>query len=179
VAAKVSDLKRRRPLGRTLLFDSIHQVLNDFPKLQFGDAIFLVSDGADNESKTPVVQLRKELINRGIRVFLFLIVQDEFQSFEETEGIPRTQDLALSTGGAVVPISWAEIVGANRAPLDKVAPLIRAQVESFYSLELRVCGSLGSGRVKVSFADKKQKKNSILAFSHQVDLCPAAIGAGN
>src|SRR5262245_31060059 len=67
VAAKVSDLKRREPLGRTLLFDSIHQVLNDFAKLESGDAIYLVTDGGDNQSKTSLARLRHELINRGIR----------------------------------------------------------------------------------------------------------------
>ena len=39
VGAKVLDLKKRQPQGRTLLFDSIGQVLIEFAELSFGDAI--------------------------------------------------------------------------------------------------------------------------------------------
>jgi hypothetical protein len=173
VGAKVLDLKRRQPQGGTLLFDSIGQVLIDFTELSFGDAIYVVTDGGDNKSKTSFAKLSQELISRGIRVFVFLVLRQELQSEEEITGASQMENLADSTGGDVVRLSSAEIAGNNRGQLDKLAPRIISQVEDVYRIELGIPAVERAARVKVSLIDRNRRKNTTnVAYSHQIAPCP-------
>jgi hypothetical protein len=85
--AKVLELARVQPKGPTSLFDSIDHVLADFQDLRFGDAIYVVTDGGDNKSRISFPKLKDKLNSRGIRTFVFLVVEGKyFQSQEEMEG---------------------------------------------------------------------------------------------
>jgi VWA domain containing CoxE-like protein len=168
VGRKVLDLKGKQPHGGSLLFDCIRQVLIDFTQLQFGDSIYVVTDGGENGSKTSLPQLRQELISRGIRIFCFLVRRNDKQSDEEVTGASRMEDLAEFTGGTVVRISAAEIGGASRGQLQQLAPSIIGQAESFYRVELGIPSAQKAGRVQVSFVDKG---NANIAYSHQIGPC--------
>lgn len=173
VGARVLDLKRRQPHGRTRLFDSIHQALIDFTELRSGDAIYVVTDGGDNKSRISQVKLSQELIVRGIRVFVFLVKRlNQPQSEEERIGASQMEDLAEFTGGDVVPISGVEIAGAYRAQLDKLAPHIVSEVENVYRAELGISAPGKAARVKVSFVDRNRAKNLHIAYSHETAPCP-------
>jgi VWA domain containing CoxE-like protein len=171
VGARVLDLKRRQPQGGTKLFDSIHQVLNDFTELGIGDAIYLVTDAGENKSKTSLAQIRQELISRGIRIFIFLVQRNEKQSEEEIRGGPQMEDLAEFTGGEVVRISLTEIAGSNRAQLNKLAARIVDQVENVDLLQLGVPAVESATRVRVSFVDRNRGGSSNIAYSHQIAPC--------
>lgn len=58
-----------RSLGaRSALFDSLHEAISTFRGSQPGDAILIVSDGVDNQSKRNGNDLGKELVHSGIRL---------------------------------------------------------------------------------------------------------------
>ena len=180
VGARVLDLKGTKPHGRSLLFDSMREVLVDFAELHFGDAIYVVTDGGENGSNTSLPQLRQELIRRGIRVFVFLVRRDERPSEEQITGASQMEDLAEFTGGDVVRISSAEIAGASRAQLDKLVPSIIGQVENFYRVELGIPSGERAVPVKVSLVGRNEKKShSNVAYSHQIAPCPPAGSAVN
>jgi hypothetical protein len=172
VGARVLDLANRQPKGPTSLFDSIDQVLVEFKELHFGDAIYLVTDGMDNKSRISLPKLEKELISRGVRVFVFLIARARSRTEEEMSGASQMDGFAESTGGEVVRISSAEIAGNERAQLDKLAPRIVGQVEGVYHLELGFSEVEKAARVKVAFSDRDRIKNTLsIAYSHQIVPC--------
>jgi hypothetical protein len=112
------------------------QVLVDFKELHVGGAIYVVTDGGDNKSRISLPKLEGELISRGVRVFVFLVVRGGSRTEEEMIGASQMDAFAESTGGDVVQISSVEIAGNERAQLDKLAPRILGQVEGVYRLEL-------------------------------------------
>src|SRR5437588_5477908 len=172
VGARVLHLAKRQPRGPTSLFDSIDQVLVEFKELHFGDAIYVVTDGGDNKSKISLPKLEEELISRGVRVFVFLVVRARSRTEEEISGASQMDGFAESTGGDVVRISSAEIAGNERAQLDKLAPRIVGQVEGVYRLELDLSEVGRAARVKVAFVDRDRIRNTRnIAYSHQIVPC--------
>lgn len=172
VGARVLDLAKRQPKGRTSLFDSIEQVVIEFKELHFGDAIYVVTDGGDNRSTVSLPKLKEELISRGIRVFLFLVARGGPRTEEEMSGAAEMDGFAESTGGVVVRFP-AEIAGSERAELNKLAPRIVAQVEGVYRLELGISEVERTARVKVAFVDRDRTRNTRnIAFSQQIVPCP-------
>lgn len=172
VSARVLDLAKRQPKGRTSLFDSIERVLIEFKELHLGDAIYVVTDGGDNRSTGSLPKLKEELISRGIRVLLFLVARGGPQTEEEMSGAAELDGFAESTGGVVVRFP-AEIAGSERAQLDKLAPRIVAQVEGVYRLELGISEVGRTARVKVAFVDRGRIKNTRnIAYSQQIVPCP-------
>jgi len=173
VGGRVLDLAKRQPKGPTSLFDSIDQVLVEFKELHFGDAIYLVTDGGDNKSRISLRKLEEELISRGVRVFVFLVMRGVSRTEEEMSGASQMDGFAESTGGDVVQISSAEVAGNKRAQLDKLAPRIVGQVEAVYRLELGLSEVERAARVKLAFVYQDRRKNTrSIAYSHQVVPCP-------
>jgi hypothetical protein len=100
--------KNRKPHGRTSLFAAVEQSLRLFDTAQFGDAIFIVSDGGNNLGAVNRKALRNELIKRGIRAFAFLMrLPNEALTPEERQGGPDVADFVKTTGGGI----WAELSG--------------------------------------------------------------------
>lgn len=171
VQAKVFDLAKRQPKGRTSLFDSVHQVLTEFNELHFGDAIYIVTDGGDNNSRISRRKVIEELISRGVRAFVFLVQQGTPQTEEERRGGLDMYGFAESTGGAVVRITSVDVGG--REQLDHLAPQIVAQIEGVYRLELGISEVKKSSRVKVEFIDRERKHSTRnIVYSQQIVPCP-------
>jgi hypothetical protein len=170
VQQKIFDLAKIKPKGRTSLFDSIHQVIAEFKELQFGDAIYIVTDGGDNKSRVSRQKLMRELISRGIRVFVFLVQQGSPQTEEERSGASDMYGFAESTGGAVVRITSDDPAG--RKQLDDLAPKITAQVEGVYRLKLGISERKQSFRVKLEFVDRDRKDSTRnIVYSKEIVPC--------
>jgi hypothetical protein len=75
------------PKFKTALRDALAAALDLLRPLQFGDAIFLVSDGYDNSSKLADSQLRGALFGSGVRLFA-LITGEEIISRGRTPELP-------------------------------------------------------------------------------------------
>jgi hypothetical protein len=174
VQSRIFGLAKKEPKGHTSLFDSIHQVLTEFNELHSGDAIYLVSDGGDNNSRISRGQAIDELISRGIRVFVFLVYQGTPQSEEERSGALDMYGFAESTGGTVIPMTLGDVVG--REELDHLAPQIVAQVEGVYRLELGISQVKKASRIKLAFINQGRKlsvRNTV--YSRHVVPCPPGV----
>jgi hypothetical protein len=171
VGQRVLDLSNRTARGRTALLDSIDQGLRLFGDPQFGDSIYLVSDGGDNHSRTSYSKLQEKLILRGVRVFVFL-VPTRMVSEEEVRAAESTNDLARSTGGSLIDIplgSWKD----ERAQLGHLALQVASQVQQLYKIHLPIA-EFGNkpARVKITFADKSLKEDGHkITYARQLAPC--------
>jgi hypothetical protein len=172
VESRVLELAKQEPHGPTALFDSIDQALSLFPLPQLGDAIYLVTDGGDNKSKTSLNKLKEKLVLQGVRVFVFLVPIEGHMSVEETEGQSLMGDLAEYTGGYLIRVPWHEIAGTNeKVWVMRAATQISGQVREMYEIELDALGLVGSRRrVKVGLSGQKLD-NGTLTYPRQLAPC--------
>jgi hypothetical protein len=73
IRQKLSALAESKPHGTTALYDAINTASQLFGAPEFGDTIYLVTDGGDNHSVAGLKVVANKLINRGIRVFAFVV----------------------------------------------------------------------------------------------------------
>lgn len=171
VEQRILELSKKEPKGRTALLDSIDQALAVFGDPQFGDSIYLVTDGGDNHSKTSYSKLREKLILRGVRVFVFLVPVSVAPTEEVVEGVNQMADFASSTGGSLidVPQGWKD----DQARRARLAVQVAGQVQQLYKIQLPAPES-GSkpGRVKVAFVDKSLKKDGYkITYARELAPC--------
>lgn len=108
VGKELEELLQQSPRHRTALYSALKEAVAQFQPLQFGDAIFLVTDGGDNRSGDAKTKAQQELTVRGIRVFVFLVVDHDFKTAEEREAPELMSELAKTTGGAVFQEPWSK-----------------------------------------------------------------------
>lgn len=171
IGARVLDLAKREPRGRTSLFDTINETVQS-GDLRFGDAIYLVTDGDDTQSKISLRKVNQDVISRGIRIFVFLVTNG-FHTEEEVAGVSQMEAIAESTGGTFVAVLPEEVSGKGRARLNTLAPQIISQVEGVYRLELATPPLGKSASVKVSSVNRtRPSKIANISYSHQTVSCP-------
>jgi len=89
--------------GKTALWDAVDAASAEFVAPQEGDAIYAVTDGGDNSSKTDFAKLRANLLQKRIRIFTFSRRLDTpGPTHELYEGPMALEGLAESTGGYAV-----------------------------------------------------------------------------
>ncbi len=108
VEKELVALADQKPNHRTALYDALLSAASQFQPPQFGDTIFLVTDGGDNHSGDLQKKAVRELVARGIRVFVFLVAQKDYKTPEEREGPDAMFDLARATGGTLVQAPWSK-----------------------------------------------------------------------
>lgn len=155
------------PKGRTALYLAIRKVIPQFEKPQFGDTIYLVTDGGDNLSGELREKVKRELIARGIRVFVFFVLH-QFRSPEEREGARDMAELARSTGGGLVEAPWSKNWLLSPKATDLAAE-IADQVRWPYRLELQLDRPLEKpAKVKITLPPA----NKSLSISYPKELEP-------
>lgn len=126
--------KNMKPHGRTPLFAAVEQSLRLFDTTQFGDAIFIVSDGGDNLGAVNRKALSNELIKRGIRAFAFLMhLPNEAFTPEERQGGPDVVDFVKATGGSIWALGAKWPSGKENSEL---VTAVRNQIGTPYRLDI-------------------------------------------
>ncbi len=143
IRQKLLALKQTKPHGRTALYDAIQTAMQLFGAPQFGDLVYVISDGGNNVGRAEPRTVANELIRRGIRVFAFVV--------ETAPGAPppppREREASVdfiafikSTGGswiqAQITPTWSK---GKEAAQDR--EWLRAQLESPYALEFQLASS--------------------------------------
>ena len=147
---QLSDLAKVTPRGETDLFGSLHIVAQAFGTPQFGDAIYVVTDGGDNRAKVSARAVSKELAFFSVRVYVFFITHQKFVTPDEKEGLDNIQLLAENTGGQIVQMPWSEDWLAT-TQAENYAALIRQYVRAPYRLELLLDRPLSKpGKLKIT-----------------------------
>src|SRR5664279_3856648 len=143
IVEQVLALRKIEPKGKTALYNTLSSTSSLFKRPQFGDAIYLVTDGRDNHSSVDLRQLEDELIARGVRVFVFLVVNINvpFHTPEEREGPDDMADMANTTGGRLISLQWSR-KWSSKPEAASLAKSISDQVASPYRLELQLASPL-------------------------------------
>lgn len=174
--ARILALTRKSMKGNTPLLDSIHEALLKLDPPQFGDVVYLVTDGGDNASKVAGRQIQKELAARGVRIFVLLVANDPLPLSEEQEvGLTLMQELVEQTGGHLMLIPWTSIGPVHHADLLKAAPLVRSDIGSSYRLALSLpkpIKKMVSLQIRYIGSNQRLAKNSIWIYPHSVGPCP-------
>ena len=115
IRQKLSALAESKPHGTTALYDAINTASQLFGAPQFGDTIYLVTDGGDNHSVAGLKVVANKLINRGIRVFAFVVAPPLGVPTPPSRELQATVDFIeflKSTGGswiqAQITLGWAK-----------------------------------------------------------------------
>lgn len=128
IASAVRDIPSAA--GHTAFRDSLLSAKALFGAPQTGDSVIVVSNSADNQSKTSMDTVTQAYLSAGIR--LSVIRPFKYgQSEVEKRGTAELDDLASSTGGFVDNIMSPD----NFSSMDQV---INQQLERYYALQVKV-----------------------------------------
>jgi hypothetical protein len=175
VSEHLKSMREIRPRGQTALYDAVEKSIEIFGPPQFGDTIYIVSDGADNSSKLGPKVVEGSLIQQGIRVFAFIVndVHKKRHTPEDRSGPINLAGLAHSTGGnsTVLPMSEAWAKSADAA---KAARMIAAQVRVPFRLDLQLRDPvIKPVKLKITTSSKD------VAFSYPEHIEPCAAPVAN
>src|SRR5260370_1047667 len=84
--------------GRTAIYDAIMAGIRILQPSQFGDSIYLITDGGDNSSSVTGSEVREALLKNEVRLFPFLVENGYFEE-EKVAGYRAISDLASDSGG--------------------------------------------------------------------------------
>lgn len=172
VAQRVLNLKVREPYGATALYRSLERALDDSTELRFGDIIYLVTDGGNNEGNATRSDAARKLIARGIRVFVFLVESDQPLTPEESAGQAEIQGLAESTGGAFMKISPTQLTQSQREPLRRLGRQVVAEAAAFYRLDLDTSPPRKPRHVKAKIVDPERSRNiQAITYFREILAC--------
>jgi hypothetical protein len=171
IRQKLLALTQSKPHGATALYDAIHAASRLFGTPQFGDTIYIVTDGGDNHSAASLKLLVNTLIQHGIRIFAFVVRPapgDPAPPSPEVQAGVDFIEFVKSTGGgwieAQLTPTWSQ---SKKAQQDRES--IRSQIESPYALE-----------VQLPFAPAKPTKLKIassargfeISYPQHIEPCP-------
>jgi VWA domain-containing protein len=85
--------------GHTALLDALVEAIQMFDSPQPGDVILLISDGIDNSSRAQLRDVRRRMLERGLRLFSF-VPSEEYPMLEDANSSPDSLvSLSRDTGG--------------------------------------------------------------------------------
>jgi Mg-chelatase subunit ChlD len=164
---------------RTALWDALETAASEFNQPQQGDAIYAITDGGDNASKTSEKPLEEHLLNRGIRLFAFSVDPSAGPTPEETNGPASLMELTEATGGTAVRLPNYSpggppslLSGAGKlTPEGELLMLQFRQIFSFQNIELhlpKVPNKTQDWNLKITGMNTK---NLTLTYPHKLAGC--------
>jgi hypothetical protein len=146
----------------TKLWDSVASTIDKPLPLQSGDAIFIVSDGADNASHNHPEELERRLYGSGIRVFAFALDSGDPKTEEEHAGPENLREFAKRSGGDCLILQGSSSLGVNSLADFSMSLEDRQEIQNTivrflteavrpYRVELAPEGASRAGRLKIEF----------------------------
>lgn len=171
---QVLSLKYQSPKGTTALYSAVSEAASMFRRAQFGDSIYLVTDGGENHSAMSLHRLIENLVARGIRVFVFLVVPKEPAKSQEELNAPHDmEDLANQTGGTVFRLPWSkEWLSSGGASV--AAKQIRNAVASPYQIDFQLAAPINKA-AKLKLEVQADPKLFTVAYPRRLEPCIAAL----
>jgi Mg-chelatase subunit ChlD len=177
VASEPASLK-----GRTALYDAILETLKGMQPPQVGNAIYVITDGGENESSATMARVGRELQSQGTRLFAFLLASDRTE--EEKNGASDLYELTHQSGGFTIGVgARAHGRGAssgydfdNRVitAIRTSARIMGAEIGGYYSLVVRSQDSISSPqgwKLEVVDARGIRRKDGNLAYPSKLLAC--------
>ena len=161
--------------GKTALLDTILMAVRLLQPPHHGDAIFLVTDGGDNASKSRARDVFDALQGSGVRVFvigLFETPELRGRTPEEEGGPAFLFRLVQSSGGDW----WWWRTDQIERDIPARVRLLAQEMAEFYALRIKLPEPIDKSRdwkLVLSRYDTKKKAAIRLIFPHQLAPCTA------
>jgi Mg-chelatase subunit ChlD len=160
--------------GRTAILDSVDYSIRLLQPAGLGDAIYIISDGGENASKTHGSDVERELVAQGIRLFAFIVQPKHYLATpEEAAGPSLLAELAQATGGAVVDEDSAAALD-DRPKLSAILHRGYDQMAHFYDLQLSIPDRWAKKerlRLEVLDQDGRKLKDAIASYPQYLLPC--------
>jgi hypothetical protein len=165
--------------GKTALYDSLLIGLQLLEKPSSADSLYLVSDGADNASRSHLDEVARRLTSSGVRLFVSLIVGrlgDRNATPEEANGPTVMTELVRKTGGDInTPFARGEPTNPKEA--ERIAQLMRSFYQGMaqaYLLEVELPMALNKPsfwELKFSAQGRERWKDGRVNYPTELALC--------
>jgi hypothetical protein len=168
--AQVVAMRSQTPKGNTALYKAVEGGISAFAERQFGDVIYLVTDGGENDSAVSLGHLTETLASRGIRVFVFLVnPQERYTTPEERFGASDMEDLIEQTGGILLRFPPTKQLLTN-AELSLLAKHIRTAAASPYQIDFQAAGTLNKA-AKLKIDVPLDPQEFTIAYPRRLEPC--------
>jgi hypothetical protein len=159
--------------GRTALYAAIDRASQLFGVPEFGDTIFVISDGDDNEDGISTNRVADEVLRLGIRVFAFIVRDRDSPTLSENQNPKDFADFVADVGGIW---RWVRItpkwLAGSQAPV--IFNATREQLQSPYRLDLQMAAPLFKpAKLKI----KSELKQIELSYPRRIEPCSALAAA--
>jgi len=174
--------------GHTAIWDALTAATELLDPPEFGDAIYLITDGLDNESRASLGKVKDSLARRRVRLFTEWFAYESLSEplLMELLGVTDFLNMALATGGLVaqipperhdlMPVSKYSQLGQKQLMVIKAeARMIYAAIQFPYRLELALPKAYShpqAWRLSISQA-KNQRPEWVVAYPAQLEGCRA------
>ena len=184
---------RTPPYGRTALRDALLAATDLFKSPLPGDAIFLVSDGGENASKSKDSEFMGALRVSGVRVFAVVPTLDPSIG-ARTPGVDRVdwvRGLVTASGGAFVPFhigtdvkpasgtkGW-QLTKSGEEAIASATVGFANQMTHFYRLTVRLPQEVtkpSEWELNVVDSDGKRNKKWVVTYPNQFAPCSGQVG---
>ncbi len=171
ILQKVLAMKNTKPAKRTALYSAVEKSLQLFGAPQFGDAVYIISDGGDDFGPDKRKEVAQELMRRGVRTFAFLVQEPPGSPLTAAErnGPTDLVEFVKSTGGGYInpQVSARWIASEEHAEMGK---LLRNELQNPYQLDIRLAAAPSkAAKLKITTTDKAFE----LSYPQRIEPCPA------
>lgn len=170
----IKSFEKEEPKGRTELYDAIARAVAMFQPAAPGDAIFLLTDGGDNTSRTGWSQVMSGLEKAQVTVVGLLFDDGKYHRAEQTWGDNNVRELIERTGGELYKVD-DDTIRLHGMP--DVLKSVRTLLSVWYAILYRPCVvELQAGEkpesVQVSWIrSQSTPKSAHLAYRHKLPAC--------
>jgi hypothetical protein len=174
-------LVEQKTSSGTALWDSIVDAAAMLRPVQPGDVIYVVTDGADNLSRSGSSEVAQILAASGIRLFCFGIVNGEWVKLRTADQVTGATELTRvmeATGGwgmAATPAQWVTFQRSKKPPqFERDMNLQFHQLKNFYRVNLELPEPLTrpqEWRLLLTGVDQSRQKELELIYPHRLMPC--------
>ena len=155
--------------AKTALFDATLKGLALLNPVQKGDAIYAITDGGDDASKTSAEQAKAALLQAGVRLFAFLLADPQPPVTEVQQKEQSFLSMVADSGGFIFALaghqqpsaaSWNTYYPYDRTNADKIAAEtseLNVLVNGFWRLDLPLSNVSKKSEMKIELVDRKEK----------------------
>ncbi len=180
---RLRNLGQAERKGKSAILDSIVKTVDWFQKPEPGDAIYVITDGEDNASRTSLKKAREILTAGGVRLFLFLM-RSQLLGADERVHMDDFEGLAPQTGGMVVRYAsrqagytdeWYD--GARTADLLKsFTRIIDQEIWNYYLLRVELPVALSKEhKWNLELLDQNGQERKDVELAYPREFLPCAL----
>lgn len=145
----------KKVTGKTGFYAAMIRALSDEPR-EPGDAMLILSDGAENMKEGNLDHVRRLLRDRGVRLYVFAYPPERPMVIEDVIASPTLVEFTGTSGGWM----WVMERKLRKANLGDtiVNPGIVASLLTYSRLELAIPNRRKAQKLKIEWSFKKKKK---------------------